>query len=39
MDKLTDILYRDIDKEVLEKMPKWFRLMKKAFDERLNRDQ
>jgi len=35
-DKIIDVLEREIDEEVLEKMPVWFKLLYKNYKKRKN---
>lgn len=35
MEKVLEILEEEIDEEILERMPEWFRVLRKAYEERL----
>jgi len=39
LDKLTSILYEDLEPEVLEKMPEWFKVVEQGLDTTLWSEQ
>jgi len=32
--ELIEILFEDVDEEVLDKMPEWFRILKETYEDR-----